>query len=119
MSENEHQATDILLPEARFFVFSNDKDTLLSTAELQKDWRFARVEVKAEAGDVDTAIEAFKEQDSPDLLIIQTDEIDDAFIERLGELSNYCDEGTSAVIIGPVNDVYLYRELIDLSLIHI
>ena len=68
MSEAEHQATDILLPGARLFVFSKDKDTLLSTAELQKDWRFARVDIQAEAGDVQTAIETFKSQPSPDLL---------------------------------------------------
>ncbi len=116
MSEAEHQATDILLPGARLFVFSKDKDTLVSTAELQKDWRFARVEVKAEAGDVETAIETFKTQPSPDLLIIQTDDIDDAFTEKLGELSEYCEEGTSAIIIGPVNDVYLYRALIDMGI---
>tara|TARA_R110002095_G_scaffold90802_1_gene79189 strand:+ start:8878 stop:10125 length:1248 start_codon:yes stop_codon:yes gene_type:complete len=115
MSEAEQQATDTLLPEARLFVFSKDKDTLVSTSELQKDWRFARVDIKAEAGDVKAAIETFKTQPSPDLLIIQTDEINDQFTDDLGELSNYCEEGTSAIIIGPVNDVYLYRELINMG----
>lgn len=52
MSEAEHQATDTLLPQASLYVFSQDKDTLLSTAEMQKDWRFARVNIQAEAGDV-------------------------------------------------------------------
>ncbi len=116
MSEAEHQATDTLLPQASLFVFSQDKDTLLSTAEMQKDWRFARVNIKAEAGDVQTAIDYFQENGSPDLLIIQTEDIDESFTEKLGELSQYCDEGTAAIIIGPVNDVYLYRELIQMGI---
>lgn len=115
MSEAEHQATDILLPRARLFVFSNDDDTLGSATALKEDWRFARVEVVAMSGDVETAIETFKTQTSPDLMIIQTDEIDDAFTARLGELSNYCEEGTGAIIVGPLNDVYLYRKLIEMG----
>jgi len=116
MSEAEHQATDTLLPQASLYVFSEDKDTLLSTAEMQKDWRFARVNIQAEAGNVETAIELFKTQTSPDLLIIQTEDIDESFTGKLGELSEYCEEGTAAIIVGPVNDVYLYRELIQMGI---
>ena len=116
MSEAEHQATDTLLPQASLYVFSEDKDTLLSTAEMQKDWRFARVDIQAEAGNVETAIELFKTQTSPDLLIIQTEDIDESFTGKLGELSGYCEEGTAAIIVGPVNDVYLYRELIQMGI---
>jgi len=115
MSDSEHQITDILLPEARIFVFSKDEDTLVSTSELKSDWRFARVDVNAVEGDVQTAIETFASQPSPNLLIIQTDDINDDFTNALGELSGHCDEGTSAIIIGPVNDVYLYRELIEMG----
>ena len=115
MSEAEYQATDILLPGARVFIFSNDKETLGAGQDMAKDWRFARVDVTTLEGDVSTSIETFKELDSPDLLILQTDDIDDVFIAKLGELSSYCDEGTSAIVIGPVNDVYLYRRLIEMG----
>lgn len=115
MSELEYQATDILLPSARVHVFSKDKETLGAAGDMVNDWRFARVEVKVKEGDVLTCIETFKDQESPDLLIVQTDEIDDGFLSGLGELSSYCDENTSAIIIGPVNDVYLYRKLIDMG----
>ncbi len=115
MSEAEHQVTDILLPEARIFVFSRDKKTLNSTSELKLDWRFARVDINAVEGDVQTAIETFSSQASPNLLIIQTDDINDDFTNSLGLLSEHCEEGTSAIIIGPVNDVYLYRELIEMG----
>lgn len=115
MSEIENQATDTLLPSASVSVFSTDSDTLESIAALAEDWRFARVKVNTTEGGVDAAIAAFQADGATDIIIIQTDEIDDSFTERLGELSSYCDEGTSAVVIGPVNDVYLYRQLIEMG----
>lgn len=114
MSDTD-QSTDILLPQARIAVFSQDTETIASAALVQEDWRFARVEVIAKEGSVETAIETYKAENSPDLLIIQTETIDDAFTAQLGALSEHCDEDTAAIIIGPVNDVYLYRQLIDMG----
>lgn len=117
MSEAEQQqATDILLPAARVIVFSRDAETLASARGLLQDWRFSRVDIRVIEGDTQSAVALFaNEGRSPDLVIIQTDNIDEGFTEQLGELSNYCDEGTAAVIVGPVNDVYLYRRLIDMG----
>ncbi len=115
MSEAEHQATDILLPDASISVFSKDQETLESASGLKDDWRFGRVKVLAMDGDVDSAIEFSKNGGVSDLIIIQTDEIDDSFTNKLGELSAHCDQGTAAIVIGPVNDVYLYRQLIDMG----
>lgn len=115
MSEIENQATDTLLPSASISVFSKDSDTLDSAKALLGDWRFARVNVNAVEGDVEDAITTFQSEGATEIIIIQTDEIDDSFTERLGELSNYCDEGTAAIIVGPVNDVYLYRQLIEMG----
>ncbi len=115
MSEIENQATDTLLPSASISVFSKDSDTLDSAKALLDDWRFARVNVNAVEGDVEDAIATFESEGATEIIIIQTDEIDDSFTERLGELSNYCDEGTAAIVIGPVNDVYLYRQLIEMG----
>ncbi len=115
MSEAEHQETDILLPGARIALFSTDAETRSSLEVLKDDWRYARVQIEAHNGDVETAITTCEASGSPDLLIIQTDNIDDDFIGRLGALSEYCDEDTAAIIIGPVNDVYLYRQLIEMG----
>lgn len=115
MSAEEQQGTNILLPKARIAVFSDDDDTLSSVQGLQDDWRFARVEFTVVQGDVEKAIATYQSQSSPDLLIIQTEDINDGFTERLGDLSAHCDEGTAAIIVGPVNDVYLYRQMIEMG----
>lgn len=103
--------TNILLPEATVNIFVRDKETLDSARALDDDWRFARVNVSVVEGDVETAIQSYQEAKSPELVIIETDTTDDSFIDRLGELSSHCSENTNAVIVGPVNDVTLYRNL--------
>lgn len=115
MSEADDQTYSILLPTARVMVFSRDPETLDASRGLDSDWRFARVDVEAQEGDVGTAIESFREVTSPDLVIIQTDDIDDGFTASLEALAEHCDEGTAAIVVGPVNDVYLYRRLIDMG----
>ncbi len=115
MSEVDTQATNILLPEARVAVFSHDRDTLEAAGKIPEDWRFARVSVDVREGDVDSAKQLYAQSTSPDLLIVQTDNIDEAFTVHLEELASRCDEGTAAIVVGPVNDVYLYRRLIEMG----
>lgn len=115
MSEVENDVTDVLLPTARVDVFSTDAETLESARGLAEDWRFARVSVDVVEGDVDVAIAKYKQGNAPSLIIIQTDDIENGFTKRLEALSEFCAEGTSAVVIGPVNDVNLYRRLIDMG----
>ena len=103
--------TNILLPTARVDLFLKDKETLEAARSLADDWRFARVIVSVEEGNVESAIQSYQEAKSPDLVIIETDTTDDSFTARLGALSGHCEAGTNAVIIGPVNDVSLYRSL--------
>lgn len=103
--------TDILLPSASVNIFIKDKETLEAARSLDNDWRFARVNVSVIEGDVESAIQSYQETKSPELVIIETNTTDESFTERLGELSAYCHENTNAIIIGPVNDVTLYRNL--------
>lgn len=103
--------TKILLPTASVDLFLKDKETLSAARALSDDWRYARVDVSVEEGDVETAILSYQEAKSPDLIIIETDSTDESFIERLEMLSAYCEEDTNAIVIGPVNDVNLYRSL--------
>lgn len=103
--------TSILLPSAKVHLFLKDRETIDAARTLQDDWRFARVDVQVYEGDVETAIKTYAQSASPEILMVETDVTDDGFIGRLGELSGNCNENTSAVIIGPVNDVNLYRKL--------
>ena len=114
-THNTQQGPSVLLPASRVVVFSYDQETLQTAQNIQADWRFARVGIETHEGDVEAAISYFSQNSSSDLVIIQTDTIDGGFGDRLGGLAEHCDEGTSAVVIGPDNDVNLYRQLIDMG----
>ncbi len=109
MTEATH--TQILLPTAGVDLFLKDGATSEAAKALSEDWRFARVNVSVHDGDVETAINMYGQSASPTLVIIETNTTDESFIERLGALAGNCAEGTNAIIIGPVNDVNLYRSL--------
>lgn len=103
--------TSILLPSATVDLFLRDKATIEAARALETDWRFARVNIRVTEGNVESAIELYGETNSPEIIMVETDTTDESFIGRLGELSGRCSEKTSAVVIGPVNDVNLYRKL--------
>lgn len=103
--------TSILLPSATVDLFLKDKATIEAAKQLEGDWRFARVNVRVQEGDVETAIQLYGQSGSPEIILVETDTTDESFIGRLGELSGHCNENTSAIVIGPVNDVNLYRSL--------
>lgn len=115
MSEDEKTHTSILLPGARVALFSTDHETREAFAALETDWRYARVRMEAHEGDVELAIRHYTETAAPDLVIVQTETIDGAFTERLEALASHLSENTAAIVIGPVNDVNLYRRLVNMG----
>lgn len=114
MSENT-KSDAVLLPSASVDVFAFSEDTKKTIEALRDDWRFARVTLNVEMAAIDQAIEKYAEYTSPDLVIVGTDDISEDFIEKLGGLSEQCVEGTEAIIIGPKNDVQLYRSLVGMG----
>jgi pilus assembly protein CpaE len=104
-----------LLPEARVDVFAADPATAEVAARLNKDWRFARVRVTVHSGDIATAIQKYAQEKSPDLIMIETNQIDSSFTGQLEALANVCATHTAAIFIGPENDIGLYRRLLEMG----
>lgn len=115
MSEGDQSYTNVLLPGARVALFTRDRDTKAAFEALAKDWRFARVALETHDGDTDAAIKMYQGTGTPELVIVQTENIDGDFSAKLEMLSGCCSEGTAAIVIGPVNDVNLYRKLIGMG----
>lgn len=115
MTEEDKSHLAILLPTASVALFSRDKDTIEAFQSLEKDWRFARISLEVIDGDVEAASAKYANTATPELIIIQTEDIGSGFTDRLEALGEYCSENTSAIIIGPVNDVNLYRRLVGMG----
>ncbi len=107
--------TTSLLPASRVDFFALDEGTAATAQKLAADWRFARVGVQVTQGGIEAAIAAYSQTASPEVIIVETNDISENFIALLGQLAGTCAEGTDAVIIGPMNDVHLYRSLVGMG----
>ena len=107
--------TSILLPASCVDFYVLDDGTAALANKLSEDWRFARVGIRVERAGIDTAINYYGETATPELVVVETNDIGEDFIKQLGELAGVCAEGTDAVIIGPSNDVHLYRNLVGMG----
>jgi len=78
---------------------------------LAADRRLARAEISVETGGIDAALMRFSSQASPNLLILDTTAHAHAMLSGLDRLAQVIEEGTKVVILGAVNDIGLFREL--------
>lgn len=79
--------------------------------EAANDRRMARVQTRIQTGGISAAIEAFRIAPTPNLIVIEfrADEVDELPF-ALDQLAQNCDVETRVILVGPVNDVQLYRE---------
>jgi len=113
---SQESITSVLLPTSRVDFFALDDGTAEHAKRLAADWRFARVSVQILREGIEGAITRYGQAASPELIIVETNDISDAFIQQLGNLAGVCAAGTDAVIIGPKNDVHLYRSLVEMGI---
>ena len=75
------------------------------------DRRLYKAHVNVQMGGIEKAIEAYKTTPTPNLLIVETDAPRDFVLAELNNLAQVCDAGTKVMVVGHINDVILYREL--------
>jgi pilus assembly protein CpaE len=71
----------------------------------------ARAEISVEHGGIESAITRFASQASPNLLILDSVQSGPQMLASLDRLAAYIEQGTKVVIIGAINDIGLFREL--------
>ena len=76
------------------------------------DRRMVKAQLKQNMGGATAAVEAYRNAPTPNVVVLEANENGQELIRRLDELSEFCDAGTKVVILGRVNDIVLYRQLI-------
>ena len=76
------------------------------------DRRMDKTHARVQMGGANAAVEAFRSAPTPNIIVLETVSDPAALIHHLEALSETCDPGTKVVVIGHVNDVQLYRDLI-------
>jgi pilus assembly protein CpaE len=76
------------------------------------DRRMNKAHVKQNMGGAAAAVEAYRNAPTPNVIVIEATVDRDHLVGHLDELAEYCDAGTKVIILGKVNDIVLYRQLI-------
>lgn len=88
-------------------------DATMHVAEAAlEDRRMAKAHLKIDMGGIPAAISTFSQAPTPNLIIVETSGQRDEVLASLDKLAEFCDAGTKVIVIGDVNDVTLYRDLI-------
>lgn len=77
-----------------------------------EDRRLAKAHVNAHMGGIEAAVIHYQQNPTPNLIILESSLPPDHLLAELDRLAENCDPGTKVLIIGQVNDVMLYRELL-------
>ena len=76
------------------------------------DRRMQKALVKVVMGGAPAAVEAYRNAPTPNLLVLESAGERAAILSALDTLASVCDAGTKVMVIGQVNDVLLYREIV-------
>jgi len=101
-----------MIPRITIHAFCLEDRTMHVVEAATEDRRMLKTHMKAEMGGIPAAIDMFEHAPTPNLIIVETSGAREDLLQSLDRLAEYCDAGTKVIVIGDVNDVTLYRELI-------
>lgn len=99
------------VPRISIQVFCERPATAQLLQAASTDRRLAKTNVTVSMGGLTGAIDFFRSQATPNLIIVESLAPPAMLIQQLDELASYCDEGVKVIVIGDQNDITLYREL--------
>ena len=99
------------VPRVSLQAFCETSDVSSIIQEAIADRRMQKAHVKLHMGGAVAAVEAYREEPTPNVIVIETTLDRNALLEHLDALSEFCDSGTKVVVIGRMNDIALYRDL--------
>ncbi|HEY4199255.1 MAG TPA: AAA family ATPase [Devosiaceae bacterium] len=101
-----------LIPRITIQAFCEHSQTAQLVESAVHDRRMSKVALTTHNGGIDGAIETYRSNPTPNLIIVETSAQRDELLAALGRLAEVCDATTRLIVLGHVNDVVLYRELI-------
>src|SRR6478735_5741694 len=104
---------DHIAPAPRVSVqaFCETVETAAAVQSAGEDRRLGKAHLKIQMGGMAAAVEAYRSAPTPNVIILETEGRHDILL-GLDQLATVCDAGTRVIVIGRINDVTLYRELV-------
>ena len=100
------------VPRVSIQVFCESSETGEVFQKAGEDRRLAKAHMTVQMGGIVGAIEHFQETATPNLVIVESSSSREVLLANLTRLAQVCDATTKVIVIGQVNDITTYRELI-------
>lgn len=101
-----------LVPRINIHAFCDNQQTAEVMQAAAMDRRMSRAHVTIQLGGIPAAVQVYHQQPTPNVLIVESHGSREAVMNELGHLAQVCQPTTKVVVVGHLNDVILYRELI-------
>jgi pilus assembly protein CpaE len=116
MQTNVHHHPDdqslvALIPRVNIHAFCDNQQTAEVMQSASADRRMSRSHVTIQLGGIMAAVQVYQGQATPNVLIVESHGSRDAVLSELSQLAQVCQANTKVVVVGHINDVILYREL--------
>jgi pilus assembly protein CpaE len=99
-------------PRVSVQAFCETVETAAAVQAAGEDRRMAKAHLRIQMGGVTAAVEAYHSSPTPNVIILESVTRGEDILEGLDQLAEVCDPGTRVIVIGRLNDVVLYRELV-------
>ncbi len=99
-------------PRISLQAFCETPEMAALIGDAAKDRRMEKAHVKVNMGGAPAAVEAYRAAPTPNVIVLESIGTRGELMDQLDALAEYCDSGTKVMVIGRVNDITLYRELI-------
>lgn len=100
------------IPRISIQAFCEDGETADVIQAAAEDRRLSKAHVSVHMGGAVAAVAHYQESPTPNLIMIESTLPREDMLGQLDALAECCDAGTKVMIIGHINDVVLYRELL-------
>jgi pilus assembly protein CpaE len=114
MSEDTDSPDRLIAPLPRVTIqaFCDTAAVAEAIGGASADRRMQKAHVKVQMGGAAAAAEAYRHAPTPNVIVLEFQGDRSGVLNALDQLATVCDPGTKVVVIGHVNDVHLYREMI-------
>jgi len=116
MVEQSREGGEKALPRIAIHAFCDRSETAATIQATTHDWRMARTNLKIYMGGLPAAIEYYRGESTPSLILFESGMRGQELFTQLEQLASVCDADTKVVMIGAINDIKLYRDLMDQGL---
>jgi len=99
------------VPRISIHAFVEFPDTGAALQRAGTDRRLSKAHLNVQLGGIAGAVDHYNGSVTPNLLIVETRLNGQAALDELDKLAHVCDPSTKVIVVGRVNDVELYREL--------